>query len=186
MIDISNLEQAVNQLSGEAYPLEQWHPEHCGEMDLVIKANGQWIHQGSAIKRDKLIKLFSKVLIKQGQDFFLVTPAEKVKIKVDDAPFLIVDFSLSVNQHKQQVITLHSNIGDDIPLARPYSLELRGGEQRPYINLWRGLDALIERNTFYQLIELALAQQGETSDDVELSTLMLHSGDEKFSLGCIE
>ena len=180
-MDLTQLEQIISSNSGNAYPLEKWHPSNEQVMDLHITANGDWIHQGSKIKREKLVKLFSKILIKEGQYYYLLTPAEKLRIEVQDAAFVIVDFTVEKNEHDQQVIWLVSNIGDNIPMSDQYPLQLRGDKERPYVKLWRGLDALIERNTYYQLVELALSQQ---TDDAS-AQLILHSDNVEFQLGAL-
>jgi uncharacterized protein len=178
MMDLSNLEQSIGQLSGDAYPLEKWHPTLCQKMDLVIDVNGQWIHQGDIIKRDKLVALFSKILLKQDGRYYLLTPAEKLEIRVEDAPFVMVDFEVEAPGTPQQIIWFISNIGDRVPLSPDYPLGLKGDDQRPYVNLWRGLDALISRNVYYKLVDLA-----KNVDQKQQQKLMLRSFEYEFCLG---
>ena len=87
-----NLSALSQQLEGVIPPLDTWDPPYCGEMDILIKADGTWHYHGTPITRLRLVKLFAKVLIKDRNDYFLKTPAEKVKISVEDAPFLIVNW----------------------------------------------------------------------------------------------
>ena len=148
----------TGRLSFEAYPIESWHPEHCGEMDLMIKTDGQWWHEGSVISREKLVLLFSKILCKQNGHYYLKTPREKVEIIVEDAPFIIVDYQMSKDKKGADSIILKTNIGDNIPLSADYPLQLRGDDNIPYLMLKRGLDALINRAVFYDLVEIALRQ----------------------------
>ena len=70
-------------------PIHKWHPPYCGEIDMQIKANGEWFYQGTPIQRHALVKLFSTILRKEEDGhFYLVTPVEKVRIQVEDAPLL--------------------------------------------------------------------------------------------------
>ena len=177
-MDLSAIEQSLNQLSGDAYPVEQWHPKLCQSMDMVINANGQWLHNGEVIKRHKLVVLFAKILIKQAEDYYLVTPSEKLLITVEDAPFIITDFEVEAANSAEQVIWLVSNIGDRVALSTAYPLVVKGQTQRPYISFWRGLDALISRSVYYQLVELATPR---TTDS--LTELVLSSAGQDFSLG---
>ena len=178
MKSIDQLQQLLTKLSGDAYPVEQWDPQFCQAMDMVIDVNGLWHHYGEVIKREKMVLLFAKVLTKRDGCYYLITPAEKLKITVNDAPFVMVDFELEVGENGGQIIWLISNVGDRIPLSAQYPLELRGDNQRPYVQLWRGLDALISRNVYYQLIDLA-------SEEVQAdhSRLIIKSSDQSFNLG---
>ncbi len=148
-------------LSFEAYPIESWLPEHCGEMDLMIKADGQWWHEGNIISREKLVLLFSKILCKENEQYYLKTPIEKIEIIVEDAPFVVVDYQISTDENGVESIILKTNIGDDIPLSTDYPLQLRGDDNTPYLILKRGLDALINRAVFYDLVEIALRQTND-------------------------
>lgn len=115
---IDHLPQHSNVgLSFEVYPLEKWSPTSCGVIDLVIKKDGLWWHDGSVIKRDRLITLFSKLLCKENEIFYLKTPVEKIKISVEDAPFLIVDYEILRDNHENESIILKSNIGGKLPVA---------------------------------------------------------------------
>jgi len=176
-MDIKALEAALTELSGNAYPLERWDPSVHGPSYMEIKADGSWLHQGDPILRDKLVVLFSKILTKQDDHYYLLTPAEKLVIEVHDAPFLVVDFIIE-QPGPEQTVWLMTNIGDKVPLSAEYTIELRGEAQRPYLTLWRGLDALIERNTYYQLIDGAT--EYECGD---LTELKITSQGHQYTLG---
>ena len=178
-MDIKQLEQALSQLSGNAYPVDKWQPKHINTMDMVIKSNGQWMHEGDPITREKLMVLFSKILTKNGDAYYLVTPGEKIEIVVDDAPFVVVDYTIENKGQDDQTVWLITNIGDKVPLSAQYPLELRGEQQRPYLNLWRGLDALLSRNTYYQLIDCA----DENTDFESNTRLLIRSQGQVFCLG---
>ncbi len=176
-MDIKQLEKALSELSGQAYPVDRWQPAHQGTIDMVIKRDGTWLHEGDPIIRDQLVVLFSKILTKSQGQYYLVTPGEKLAMRVEDAPFLVVDFTIE-EPGESQTVWLITNIGDKVPLSLEFTIKLRGEEQRPYLTLWRGLDALIERNTYYQLIDCAseiITEQG--------TSLVLNSQQQSFSLG---
>lgn len=181
-LDLSSLTQAITQddaggLSGEAYPLEDWHPSTCGVMDLVIKHDGSWWHNGSEIKRQKLVLLFSKVLIKEDGCYYLKTPVEKIEISVQDAAFSVVDYEIEkINEDKPRILLI-TNIGDKVPVSETFTISLEGEEQRPYLSLWRGLSARVNRAVYYALVELALSQSGEGEH------LWLSSGSHRMNLG---
>lgn len=147
-------------------PVEQWNPSHCGDSDMVIRADGQWLHGGTPIGRPALVKLFSTILRREPDGgYVLVTPVEKLAIRVEDAPFLAVE-ATSVGEGRDRRIAFRLST-DDIVLAGPDN-RLRvetdaEGRPRPYLHV-RGcpeqpLEALINRPVFYQLAELALVEQ---------------------------
>jgi hypothetical protein len=119
-------------------PVHLWHPAHCGEIDIVIKRDGLWFHEGTPIGREALVRLFSTVLRKDPDGFHLVTPVEKMKITVEDAPFI----ATRVDQAGEALKFL-TNVG----------------EPRPYLHVRRGLEARIARPVFYELVELASERQ---------------------------
>ncbi len=165
-------------------PLEQWHPQYCGAMDLVIKANGQWWHEGQQIRRQKLIDLFSKVLWQEDGEYYLKTPVEKIKIQVEDAPLLIVAVD-QVEIESVQYLQLTTQ-NQDIVLAdsehsifmRAYTDEQGKIVMRPYLHVRFGLTALIQRNVFYHLLNY-----GELIETAQGTGLKLKSGTAQFILG---
>ncbi|WP_227269252.1 DUF1285 domain-containing protein [Roseobacter weihaiensis] len=144
-------------------PVEQWNPPFCGDLDMRIARDGTWFYQGTPIGRPGLVKLFSSILKKEGADYFLVTPVEKVGITVEDAPFVAIDFEAQ-GSGRDQVLTFYTQV-DDIAVASA-DLPLRvvrdpdTGEPSPYVRVRRNLEALIDRKSFYRLVEL-----GEHHDD---------------------
>ena len=95
-------------------PVELWDPPYCGEMDLQIKANGDWFYAGSIFKRASLVKLLASVIKKEAADYFLVTPVEKIKITVEDAPFVLTQWRWQDESKTVMVVT--NNIGDEFVL----------------------------------------------------------------------
>ena len=146
------------QKAGGLPPVDKWNPEFCGDLDMVIKRDGTWFYEGTPIGRAPLVRLFSTILKREGDDYFLVTPVEKVGITVEDAPFVAVDF-----QRRGEDLVFETNVGDkttagpDAPIRVERDPET--GEPAPYVLVRRNLEALIDRKSFYRLVDL-----GETAD----------------------
>lgn len=139
-------------------PVENWNPEFCGDMDLVIKRDGSWVYMNSPMARQRLVKLFSTVIKKEGDNYFLVTPVEKLGIKVEDAPFLVVRMEAITTEQGPNII-FEDNCDNQIILNKRNPLWIEYDqtteEPSPYINVRRNLKALIHRNVFYELINVA-------------------------------
>lgn len=138
-------------------PVHLWNPPFCGDIDMRIARDGTWFHKGTPIGRAGLVKLFSGILKHEGDRYFLVTPVEKVGIVVDDAPFLAVDFTVTAAAEGQ---SLHfRTLTDDEMTAGPdhpirVERDEKTGEPAPYIRVRANLDALIDRKSFYRMIDL--------------------------------
>lgn len=155
-------------------PLEQWHPKHCGAMDLLVKANGEWWHEGQLIKRQALVDLFSSVLWKEQGKFYLKTPVEQIDIQVEDEPLFInqVDVVEIGQQNYIQLTTTHQDIVI-VDEEHPIFMREYAGELRPYVHVRFGINALIQRAAFLHLVEL-----GELSENAQGETILsLKSGD---------
>lgn len=155
-------------------PLEQWHPKHCGTMDLLVKANGEWWHEGQLIKRQALVDLFSSVLWKEQDKFYLKTPVEQIEIQVEDEPLFInqVDRVEIGQQNYIQLTTTHQDIVI-VDEEHPIFMREYAGELRPYVHVRFGINALIQRAAFLHLVEL-----GELSENAQGETILsLKSGD---------
>ena len=155
-------------------PLEQWHPKHCGAMDLLVKANGEWWHEGQLIKRQALVDLFSSVLWKEQGKFYLKTPVEQIEIQVEDEPLFInqVDRVEIGQQNYIQLTSTHQDIVI-VDAEHPIFMREYAGELRPYVHVRFGINALIQRAAFLHLVEL-----GELSDNAQGETILsLKSGD---------
>ncbi|MDX9997652.1 MAG: DUF1285 domain-containing protein [Phenylobacterium sp.] len=135
-------------------PVHLWNPAHSGEVDIVIRRDGAWVHEGAIISREALVRLFSTVLRKDPDGYWLVTPVEKMKIRVEDAPFVAVAVA-----RVGEVLRFTTNVGDEVEAGpdNPIRVEIdpATGEPRPYIHVRRGLEALINRPVFYDLVEMA-------------------------------
>lgn len=139
-----------------AAPVERWNPDFCGDLDMEIKADGTWFYLGTPIGRMPLVQLFSSVLRKDADGrTYLVTPVEKVGIRVADAPFVAVEIDVS-GKGEDQVITFRTNVGDVIEAGpeRPLRFvdENGTGGLKPYVLVRGRLEALVARPVMYELV----------------------------------
>ncbi|MGC3937898.1 DUF1285 domain-containing protein [Roseobacter sp. EG26] len=140
-------------------PVHLWNPPFCGDLDMRIARDGTWFYQGTPIGRPGLVKLFASILKREAGKFYLVTPVEKVGITVDDAPFVAVDFEAK-GSGQDQILTFETNVGDkavagsDLPIRVVRDAET--GEPSPYILIRADLEALIDRKSFYRLVDLGV------------------------------
>lgn len=153
-----NIAQAAQAASKKGLPpVHLWNPPFCGDLDMRIARDGTWFYLGTPIGRMPLVKLFSSILRKDGDDYFLVTPVEKVGIIVDDAPFVAIDFESS-GSGENQTLTFETHVGDvavagvDHPIRVERDAET--GEPSPYILIRTNLEALIDRKSFYRLVDI--------------------------------
>ncbi len=156
-------EIAAQVAAAKLPPVEQWHPAHCGDSDMRIARGGTWYHQGAPIGRPALVKLFSTILRREPDGgFVLVTPGEKLDIAVEDAPFIAVELT-SEGQGSGRRIGFRLNTDEHVIAGPGHPIRFdvdAGGTPRPYLAVRRGLDALIARAAYYELVELALAEHG--------------------------
>ncbi len=161
-------------------PVNDWHPARSGIIDIRIARDGSWHHEGAPIQRKSLYRLFSTVLRRDADDeYYLVTPAEKLRIQVDDAPFQAVLMDVTGTGREQQLF-FTTNCDDRFRCDAEHPLRVHidsdSGEPSPYVLVRDRLEALIARPVFYQLVDLA-----ETRGD----ELGLWSGGCYFALGSI-
>ena len=138
-------------------PVHIWDPPYCGDLDIRIARNGQWWYLGTPIGRLELVNLFASVLKLEDGKYFLVTPVEKIGITVDDAPFVAIDFEIDL-PGAAQTITFETNVGD-LSVAGPdnpirVERDPETGEPSPYVHVRAGLEALIDRKSYYRLVEI--------------------------------
>jgi len=154
-------------------PVHLWNPAHCGEIDIVIRADGVWMHEGSPIGRAPLVRLFSTVLRKDPDGYHLVTPVEKLKITVEDLPFRAVAVERA---HERWVFT--TDVGDKVEAAMDHPVVVETdpatGEPAPRVHVRADLWARIARPVFYELVEAARLEDGR---------LWVSSGGARFDLG---
>ena len=166
--------EAAKQAPGKGLPpVHLWHPEHCGDIDIVIRADGVWMHEGSPIGRKELVRLFSTVLRKDPDGYHLVTPVEKLKIAVEDLPFQAVAM-----RREGDALIFTTDVGDEVRAGEddPIVVETdpTTGEPAPRIHVRRDLWARIARSVFYEMVEMAQEVDGR---------LVVRSGGQIFSLG---
>ncbi|MCF6432482.1 DUF1285 domain-containing protein [Leisingera sp. MMG026] len=144
-------------------PVHLWNPPFSGDLDIRIARDGSWHYLGTPFTRFELVKLFASILKLEDGKYYLVTPVEKVGITVEDAPFVAVDFDVE-GAGREQVITFTTNIGDTAAggAENPIRAERDGetGEPSPYVMMRAGLEALIDRKSFYRLAELGEHHDG--------------------------
>jgi len=182
-LDLKNLQKILEQKT-EA-PVHLWNPEYCGEMDLQINADGSWWYMGSEITRKRLIKLFSRVIKKEQNEYFLVTPVEKLKIEVEDYPFIAnwLDIVEDPSQPHPWLI-LKTNVGDQIKLDKNTPLVVNTddkGTPIPIIKVRANLYAKLSRSVFYELVEMS-----ENWDNNGKLHSRVFSGTDWFDLGSQE
>jgi hypothetical protein len=162
-------------------PVHLWNPAHCGDIDIVIKANGLWFHEGTPIGREGLVRLFSTVLRKDPDGFHLVTPAEKLRIQVEDAPFIAVRVD-RVETAQGPTLRFLTNVGDVVDAGSEHAIRVDtsvdDGEPRPYLHVRRGLEALIARPVFYEIADMAVER-----DFPGGPMMAVQSGGEWFPIG---
>lgn len=144
-------------------PVHLWNPPFCGDLDIRIARDGTWFYLGTPFGRMELVKLFSSILKLEDGKYFLVTPVEKVGITVDDAPFVAVDFETS-EAGLGQVLTFETQVGDFAVAGPEHAIRVVRdpvtGEPSPYIMIRAGLEALIDRKSFYRLVDIGAHHEG--------------------------
>ncbi len=145
-------------------PVHKWHPEQTRESRMRIASNGDWFYQESKIERMRMVRMFASILRKDDDDYYLVTPAERLRIDVEDAPFIAV--LLRVTQHDSQPqLTFTTNMGDEVVADAAHRIVIEyshtEADPSPYIEVRNGLRALMNRSVYYQMAELAETNEGQ-------------------------
>lgn len=154
-------------------PVHLWNPAHCGDIDIVIRRDGVWLHENSPIGRPELVRLFSTVLRKDPDGYCLVTPVEKLSIRVEDLPFRAVAVG-----ETNGTLTFTTDVGDVVEAGPDHPIRVDTDpdscEPSPALHVRGDLWARIARPVFYELVERGAVEDGR---------LMIRSGGEAFSLG---
>lgn len=157
-------------------PVHLWNPAHCGDIDIVIRADGVWMHEASPIGRAELVRLFSTVLRKDPDGYHLVTPVEKLRITVQDLPFRAVAV-----ERDDAALTFTTDVGDRTTAGPEFPIVVETdpetGEPAPRVRVRADLWARIARPVFYELVEIARLEAGR---------LIVSSGGADFDLGAVE
>jgi uncharacterized protein len=153
---LETIAASLPRKKGGLPPVERWDPPFCGDIDMKIAADGTWFYQKTPIGRPALVKLFSSVLKREGDNYYLVTPVEKVGLIVVDAPFLAVE--LKVEQGDDQILAFRTNVDEWVEAGPGHALrflpEAATGGLKPYLHVRRDLWAKVTRALFYDLVEL--------------------------------
>lgn len=182
--DALNLEAMIRRATraGKSLPpVEKWHPPFCGDLDMEIKRDGTWFYMGTPIGRKKLVELFSTVLRKdEDGKTYLVTPVEKVGIRVEDAHFLAVEMTQTIEDNGP-LLTFRTNVGDVVKAGKDnplrFEIEPESGGLKPYIHIRGRLEALVGRAVMYDLVAL-----GETIEHEGKDMFCIRSGGEIFPI----
>ncbi|MEM7491988.1 MAG: DUF1285 domain-containing protein [Pseudomonadota bacterium] len=159
---------APEGLDGKLPPVDVWNPERSSDIDMEIRADGSWWHEGTKIKRERLVKLFSRILRRdEDGSYWLVTPYEKVVVHVEDAPFMAIRVDRSGVPGPDQTLVFKTNLGD-VTLAGPQAqLRVKTDpetlEPAPYILVRGRLEAKLTRPVFYELADMAVERDGQSS-----------------------
>lgn len=154
-MDLHQLYQSVGNLPH--YPVEQWNPAFCGDIPITITRDGQWLYLNSPIPRMEMVRLFAALLHADAGQYYLTTPVEKVRIQVEDAPFVVNDFQWLPTDGNRQQLQVVTTIGQTYLISPEYPFKLQPepttGNLLPYLQLARGLTAKPSRAMYYQLAE---------------------------------
>lgn len=164
------------EAGGRRPPVHLWNPPDCGESHIEIRADGSWWHEQVRIGRPSLVRLFASILRRDADgEVYLVTPVEKMRVRVEDAPFVAIRAD-RLGEGSQQIIALTTNVGDVVAVGaeNPIRVAARGDAPRPYVLVRPGLEALILRAPFYELVEWG---------DVQNGRMRLYSGGASFDMG---
>ena len=144
-------------------PVEKWDPSHCGDSTMRIASDGTWFHQGSPIGRAAMVRLFSTILRREPDGgFVLVTPVDKLSIEVDDAPFVAVEMKVE-GEGRERRLAFRLNTDDLVIADADHAIRVveREDGPHPYVHVRGGLDALIARSVYYEMVNLALEDENE-------------------------
>ena len=159
MSDLTALAEELDKITETGHPpVHLWKPERQGDIDIVIKHDCSWIHEGGEIKREKLVNLFSSVLWFEDGGHYLKTPAEQLKITVETTPFLITQMSVSQQGTEEQEIAFTTSYGDTIILGADHPLTLSktliADQEIPLVEVRYGMQGRLSRSVFSELVEL--------------------------------
>ena len=155
-----NLAKAVSKAKKRGLPpVHKWNPPFQGKIDMRITRQGTWLYNGTPINRPAMVKLFSTILRRDGDRYYLVTPVEKVEIDVDDAPFAAIDFE-AAGEGRDQIVMFETNVGDKVMAGSGHPIRLRIGENDkaaiPYILIRDNLEAIVDRKSYFRLIDICM------------------------------
>lgn len=149
--------KAAAEEGGSLPPIEKWHPELSGDIDIRVARDGSWYHEGELIHREAIVRLFSTILRREDDGhYYLVTPVEKWRIRVEDTPLLAHTLEVE-GEGKQQQLAITTNVGEKLLVSREHPLEVGAyddGTPRPVVHVRRGLEARLVTAAYYELADL--------------------------------
>ena len=151
-------------------PVHLWDPPFCGDMDLRIARDGTWFHEGTPIRRPAMVRLFASILrLDSDRCYYLVTPVEKVRIQVEDCPFVVIAMEVE-GSGCSQVLQFESNTDETIIAGEDHRIVFEAdaitAEPHPIVHVRSGLNALLNRPVFYRLVDLAQTRNGRPGDSL--------------------
>ena len=157
----------------------------CGDLNIRIDGEGTWFYNGTPIGRKELVRLFSSVLQKDDENhYWLVTPAEKGRIIVEDVPFIAVEL-FAKGRGKEQCLEFRTNIDEFVKANSSHPLKIKENietrEPSPYILVRENLEAKLTRPVFYQLVDLGVEERIGSAN-----VFGVWSNDEFFKIGRLE
>lgn len=153
-------------------PLDQWDPPLSGDIDILIRADGEWLHEGATFKRKAIVDLFSSILKREDDGhYYLVTPVEKWRIRVEAHALQVIDIN---RDDDSDVLVATCNHGPDVEIGAAHPLKASENSDVPWLQCNNGLTASLARSVWYRLVEGAEERDGQ---------LILHSGGWEHVLG---
>lgn len=182
-MDTTKLDEILERIGSNTLPpVHLWDPPLTGELDMRIASDGSWYYQGGLIGRASMVKLFSGILKSEAGEHFLITPVEKYRIQVEDAPFVAVEVDQIIGETPS--LLFRTNVDDEVIADTEHPLVLHApansSNPRPYLEVRNGLKALVHRNVFYQLVEWSKQEVIEG-----IPQAMIYSRGQRFSLGVL-
>ncbi|WP_432472712.1 DUF1285 domain-containing protein [Amphritea sp. HPY] len=181
-LDLAGIQAQVPEQGAQRKlpPVHLWNPDFCGDLDMQITRDGRWIHEGGEIKRPAMVTMFSTILWREGENYFLVTPVEKVGIQVEGVPFFFTGLDLREGEQGRELVFTSNT--DDVIVAGPdhplrVETDVNSGEPSPYLMVRYGMEGRLSRNVFYQLVDLAEERDGQ---------LIVSSAGSTFQLGSLD
>lgn len=161
---LQDLMEALADTSDGERPVERWNPDYCGEMDLIIKADGSWWHEGSRITRRGMVDLFASVLRKDADGrTYLVTPVEKLGVQVERAHFLAIRVDAQ-GEGETQRLFFQTNLDETVEAGPNHPIRVDTDPETmvpdPYVGVRGRLEAAVTRAVFYELVDLAVEKDG--------------------------
>lgn len=173
--------QIAEQAGDGLPPVHLWQPSHTRDIGMRVSRDGTWWYQGTPIRRERMVRMFSRVLRREGPEYFLVTPVEKVRLDVEVAPLLAVRMETQPGR-TGPAIAFQTNTGDIVVADREHPIRVHGTSETPLpvVVVRGGIEALLTRSVYYELVE-----QGEVVGDDDRQVLVVRSRGEAFELGVL-